>query len=194
MTKSSPRKHYYAIARGKVAPAVTQCWGVAGQLVSGFKGNVYKGFATFPEARKYLEGKSCQHFHFLEGPADGPKTTPTQPDAPTCYAVSQGKEEGIFFDYSTEAEPRVKSVSHANHKSFAAVADAEAYLEAAQMIRVQLGEDTKQPTDSGLSETSTYLEDFKEDDASDNASDNASIEARMGALTLNDPLIWLKLR
>jgi ribonuclease HI len=51
------KKKYYAVAVGKVPGIYTQWFGNGGaeQMIRGFRGAVYKGFATMEEARAFLQ-------------------------------------------------------------------------------------------------------------------------------------------
>ena len=70
--------------------------------VNGYPKNQYKGFATFEEAKSYLEDAGYKTFHFDQGLADGPKSrTPLNPDSghPEFYSVAKGRETGIRQTY-----------------------------------------------------------------------------------------------
>lgn len=64
--------------------------------VNGWSGNRYKGFATFEEAKFYLEAAGHTTFHFDQGPGDGPKP---RSSLEAYYSVARGRQTGIQQTY-----------------------------------------------------------------------------------------------
>lgn len=74
--------------------------------MNGFRGNEYKGFSTFQEAKDWLlehkdtQDRPCRTFHFIDDPGDGPKShTSGNGGRPGAYSVLKGREPGVYLAY-----------------------------------------------------------------------------------------------
>ncbi|CAN8100010.1 unnamed protein product [Discula destructiva] len=124
------RKNYHAISRGRCPPCITTSWSFTNTHVSGLPDNRFQGFATFPAAKKWLLSQISERtFHFIMGPADGPKSLASESDGyDAIYAVANGRETGVYSSYS-DVQALVKGYSGATFKSHAICEAAYASLE-----------------------------------------------------------------
>ncbi|CZT11972.1 uncharacterized protein RAG0_15971 [Rhynchosporium agropyri] len=121
------RKNYYAIAEGRIAPAICASWGVTNALVSGYSNNKQKGFSTYKEAASYLEERGHANCRFFRGSAEGQRA-PTKVE-PLWYAVANGKQVGVYEYYQGGAERGITKHAHSCHKGFKSREEAEDFIE-----------------------------------------------------------------
>lgn len=79
-------------------------------MVSGYKGNKYKGFNEFKDAVEWLAAAGNDTFHFRLGIMDGPKTNTNEHSGkPECYVATNGRGTAVIFDnyrYGCPPHPR----------------------------------------------------------------------------------------
>ena len=72
------KKNYYSVARGRV-PGIYMSWPEAQKQVSGYKGAVYKGFATRSEAEAYIQSRPKPRYWQASKTASKKHSTPATP-------------------------------------------------------------------------------------------------------------------
>jgi len=103
---------FYAVKIGRV-PGVYQTWNEANEQIQGFKGAIYKKFATHAEAEAMVVGTAST-------------TTPKQ-GKPKYYGVAVGHVPGVYTDY-TAVQAQIKGATGIKHKAFSTYAEAQAYV------------------------------------------------------------------
>ena len=134
------KKSFYAVARGHV-PGIYRTWGECAAQVQGFSGNVFKGFESESEARRYMERHGAGHAARLRSAAVERPSHSTHADRFRPISTQQRQYNGYapaprmksthadrFGDDLAERPLPVRSSLHSAEQSNAAIAGGFAEL------------------------------------------------------------------
>ncbi|KAH6670016.1 putative ribonuclease H [Halenospora varia] len=107
---------FYGVKAGKI-PGVYQTWAECQDMITGFRGAVYKSFPTQSEASDFVAGK------VVAGSIKGDK----------YYGVAVGHKTGVFRDWG-EVQELIQGVKGPKYKKFATRAEAEEFVRSGGQI------------------------------------------------------------
>ncbi|ESZ89452.1 hypothetical protein SBOR_10163 [Sclerotinia borealis F-4128] len=121
------KKNYYAIIKGRDAPAISSSWAVTHLKVSGYSNAKYKGFQTLNEAKSFMENNECYNYEFLDDGAEGERA-PGKGEV-AYYAVAAGRSPGVYEFYHDGAEKEITKYPYSCHKAFKSQKEAEEFIQ-----------------------------------------------------------------
>ncbi|KAH8657055.1 ribonuclease H-like domain-containing protein [Tricladium varicosporioides] len=106
----TPTSKFYGVKAGKI-PGVYQTWMECQEMITGFRGAVYKSFPSQSEAQDFVAGK------LVAGGIKGDK----------YYGVAVGHKTGVFQDWG-EVQELIQGVKGPKYKKFVTKAEAEEFV------------------------------------------------------------------